>query len=108
MARSLPHLSSARSASYPRQNSVTVALREVGRLERTIFTLEWMQNPELRRRVHVGLNKGEAKNALARVVFSNRQGELRDRTFENQRFRASGLNLVVTAGVPRSSGRRSR
>jgi hypothetical protein len=34
-------------------------------LERTLFTLEWLQNPELRRRVQVGLNKGEAKNALA-------------------------------------------
>ena len=29
--------------------------------------------------------------------FFNRQGELRDRTFENQRYRASGLNLVVLA-----------
>jgi len=47
--------------------------------------------------VQVGLNKGEAKNALARAVFFNRLGELRDRTFENQRYRASGLNLVVAA-----------
>jgi len=39
----------------------------------------------------------EARNALARAVFFNRQGELRDRTFENQRYRASGLNLVVLA-----------
>jgi TnpA family transposase len=31
----------------------------------------WM-DPELRCRVHVGLNKGEAKNALARAVFFNR------------------------------------
>src|SRR5215467_13466552 len=43
------------------------------------------------------LNKGEARNALARAVCFNRQGELRDRTFENQRYRASGLNLVVLA-----------
>ena len=49
--------------------------------------------------MHVGLNKGEAKNALARAVFFNRLGELRDRTFENQRCRASGLNLVVAAIV---------
>jgi hypothetical protein len=42
---------------------------------------------------------GEAKNALARAVFFNRLGELRDRTFENQRYRASGLNLVVDAIV---------
>lgn len=34
---------------------------------------------------------------LARAVFFNRLGELRDRTFENQRHRASGLNLVSAA-----------
>jgi hypothetical protein len=49
--------------------------------------------------VQLGLNKGEAKNALARAVFFNRLGELRDRSFENQRYRASGLNLVVAAIV---------
>jgi hypothetical protein len=85
--------------AYARQNSLAVALRELGRVERTLFTLEWLQNPELRRRVQIGLNKGEAKNALARAVFFNRLGELRDRTFENQRYRASGLNLVVAAIV---------
>jgi hypothetical protein len=49
--------------------------------------------------VQVGLNKGEAKNALARAVFFNRLGEMRDRGFDNQRLRASGLNLVVAAIV---------
>jgi hypothetical protein len=53
----------------------------------------------LRRRVHAGLNKGEARNALARAVFFNRLGEIRDRSFEQQRYRASGLNLVTAAIV---------
>jgi hypothetical protein len=68
-------------------------------IARTLFTLEWLQNPELRRRVSAGLNKSEAKNALTRAVFFNRLGELRDRSFEDQRYRASGLNLVVAAIV---------
>ena len=34
---------------------------------------------------------------LARAVFFHRLGEIRDRTFENQRYRASGLNLAVAA-----------
>jgi Tn3 transposase DDE domain len=54
-------------------------------------------NSKVTHRVHVGLNKGEAKNALAKAVFFNRLGEMRDRSFENQRYRASGLNLVVAA-----------
>jgi Tn3 transposase DDE domain len=82
--------------SYPRQNSLALALRELGRLERTLFTLAWIEDPSLRRRVTAGLNKGEARNSLAKAVFFNRLGEIR-RSFENQRYRASGLNLVVAA-----------
>lgn len=85
--------------SYPRQNGLARALRELGRIERTLFTLDWLQNIELRRRVNAGLKKGEAKNTLARVVFFNRLGEMRERSFENQRYRASGLNLVIAAIV---------
>jgi TnpA family transposase len=69
----------------------------VGRIEKSLFALEWLQSPELRRRVQVGLNKGEARNALARAIFFNRLGELRDRSYEDQRHRASGLNLMVAA-----------
>ncbi len=76
-----------------------MALREIGRIERTLFTLDWLQNVELRCRVNAGLNKGEAKNTLARAVFFNRLGEMRDRSFENQRYRASCLNLVIAAIV---------
>lgn len=85
--------------SYPRQNGLAVALRELGRIERTLFILDWLQSVELRRRVHAGLNKGEARNALARAVFFNRLGEIRDRSFEQQRYRASGLNLLTAAIV---------
>lgn len=85
--------------SYPRQNGLAVALRELGRIEHTLFILDWLQSVELRRRVHAGLNKGEARNALARAVFFYRLGEIRDRSFEQQRYRASGLNLVTAAIV---------
>jgi len=59
--------------------------------------LEWMKDPELRRRSMADPIEGEARNALASAVFFNRQGDLRDRSFENQRYRASGLNLIVAA-----------
>jgi Tn3 transposase DDE domain len=62
-----------------------------------LFTLDWIKNPALRRRAQLGLNKGEARNALARAIYFCRLGEMRDRSFENQFFRASGLNLLVAA-----------
>ena len=84
-------------ASYPRQNGLAVALREIGRLERTFFTLDWIEDPALRRRNLIMLNLGESCNSLKRAVFIHRLGELRDRTLENQLYRANGLNLVVAA-----------
>ena len=49
-----------RLAAYPRQNALAKTLREIGRLERTLFTLDWISDPALRRRSNAGLNKGEA------------------------------------------------
>jgi TnpA family transposase len=92
-----PSVLMRRLAAYPRQKALAKALREIGRLERTLFTLNWISDPALRRRANAGLNKGEAHHALKRAVFFHRLGEIRDRTFENQRYRAGGLNLAVTA-----------
>lgn len=64
-----------------------------------MFILDWAQDPGLRQRVTAGLNKGEARNALARAVFFNRLGEIRDRSFEQQNYRASGLTLLTAAIV---------
>lgn len=79
-------------ASYPKQNGFAKALREIGRIERTLFMLDWFRDPGLRRRV-----QAEARNALARAVFMHRLGEIRDRGLENQSYRASGLTLLTAA-----------
>ena len=86
-------------AAVGSSNSLSRALRALGRIERTLFTLQWLSDPDLRQRSHAGLNKGEASNSLRRAVFFHRQGEIRDRTFENQSFRASGLSLITAAIV---------
>ncbi|HEY5300235.1 MAG TPA: Tn3 family transposase [Acetobacteraceae bacterium] len=80
-------------------NALSRALRALGRIERTLFMLQWLSDPALRQRSHAGLNKGEASNALRRAIFFHRQGEIRDRTFENQSFRASGLSVLTAAIV---------
>jgi TnpA family transposase len=84
-------------ASYPRQNSLALAVREFGRLERTLFMLRYIRDPSIRQRISAGLAKGESRNSMARAIFFHRLGEIRDRSYENQRYRASGLNLVVAA-----------
>jgi hypothetical protein len=76
---------------------ITAALREIGRIERTLFMLDWLELPGLRRQATVELNKGEPSNALARAVGFHRLGRLRDRAVEAQQYRASGLALVTAA-----------
>jgi hypothetical protein len=72
-------------------------LREVGRIERTLFTLRWFDDPALRRTATAELNKGEARNSLARAVACHRLGRFRDRGLENQQTRAAALNLFTAA-----------
>jgi len=86
-------------AAFSRQNRLDFALSELGRIERTLFMLDWLESPELRRRCHAGLNKGESRHELDQALFLHKQGRIVDRTFENQSYRASGLNLVTAAIV---------
>jgi len=84
-------------AAYRRQNQLDLALQELGRIERTLFMLDWLESPELRRRCHAGLNKSEQRHSLAQVICTFKQGRIADRGSEAQQFRASGLNLVIAA-----------
>ena len=84
-------------AASPRQNRLNQALREMGRIERSIFICDWLLDTKLRRRSHAILNKGESRHALARAIFLHQLGELRNRVAETMAYRASGLNLVVNA-----------
>lgn len=86
-------------AAYERQNQLDVALQEIGKIERTLFMLDWLENPELRQRCHAGLNNSEQRHVLTQAIYTFRQGRIIDRSHEAQQYRASGLNLVIAAIV---------
>lgn len=71
------------------------ALREMGRIEKTIFILDYISSETLRRKIHRGLNKGEAMNSLARSIFFGKRGELCERALQDQLQRASALNIII-------------
>ncbi len=48
-------------AAYPRRNGLAWALKEIGKIERSLFYLEWMKSPELRRRVTARSQQGRSK-----------------------------------------------
>jgi TnpA family transposase len=62
--------------AYKRQNRLDFALGEVGRIERTLFTLDWLESSSQRRACQAGLNKGEARHALAQASTSTGRGAL--------------------------------
>ncbi len=84
-------------SSYPRQNGLALALRELGRVERSLLILDWLSDPMFRRRATRELNKGESRHALAKAVHFYKQGEIRERTLQLQQYKMSGLNLVTAA-----------
>jgi hypothetical protein len=49
-----------------------VALRELGRIERTLFILDWLQSVELRRRVNAGLNEEIGQLEAVTAAFKQR------------------------------------
>ncbi len=52
----LPPTMLRKLAAYERQNQLDLALQEVGRVERTLFMLDWLESAALRRRCQAGLN----------------------------------------------------
>jgi TnpA family transposase len=86
-------------AAASKRNRLFRGLQEFGRLIKTAYLAEYLRSEELRRRVLLGLNKGESLNSLARKLFYGGQGEMRDRTYEDQLNAASSLNLLLAAIV---------
>ena len=82
-------------ASYPRQHNLAVTLREIGRVERTLFMIDWLLYVDMQWRASLGLGKGEAHHALKSALRIGRQGEIRDRTSGAQHFQIAGLNLLT-------------
>src|SRR3546814_17228939 len=69
-----PSLILNKLSAYRQQNSLAAALREVGRIERTLFTLRWFDAPALRRTVTAALTQGAARHSLARAGAFHRLG----------------------------------
>jgi TnpA family transposase len=88
-------LSMRKLAAYPRQNELAEAFNEVGKLERTVFVLNYWLDPALQQRVRRGLNKGESVFRLARAVAIGQDGEMREQELYDQMNRASCLMLLV-------------
>lgn len=89
----------SRLQAKPRKNSLTRALQEYGRLQKTLFLLRYTQDTDLRKRINRQLNKGEELHALRRAIFFANEGHIRKRHLEEQTEQALCLNLVTNAVI---------
>lgn len=95
----LPSVILRKLATYRQQNQFAAALQEFGRIERTLFLIDWLENPDIRRKTQAGLNKGESQHVLSDAIRFNNHGRLLDRTHENQTLRAKATAFVTMAIV---------
>lgn len=86
--------------AYHAESGVYKALREVGRIAKTRFLLDYFTQKQIRQRVQRSLSRVESYHALVRSLFVGQAGEIRLRELEAQVNRASCLQplaaMVIT------------
>jgi len=88
-----------RLAAYSGKNRFYRANRDLGRLFKTEFLLQYMSEPQLRGRIRRGLLKVEQLHALARDVFYGKRGRINARELQDQMNSCSCLTLIVACIV---------
>jgi TnpA family transposase len=78
-------------------SSLGKAICELGRIAKTLYLLNYVDNETYRRRILTQLNRGEARHSLARAICYGRKGEIRQRYREGQEDQLNALGLVTNA-----------
>lgn len=78
-----------------RPTKLARAVAELGRIDKTIHALTYIDDETKRRRILTQLNRGEERHKLARAVFHGKRGELRQRYREGQEDQLGALGMVV-------------
>jgi TnpA family transposase len=71
------------------------AIAEIGRVAKTMYLLNYIDDADYRRRILIQLNHGEQRHQLARAVFHGRRGQIWKKYREGQEDQLGALGLVV-------------
>ena len=74
-----------RLGTYSRKNRLYFAMRELGRVIRTGFLLQYLADAELRRTILGAMNKSEAFNGFLKWLFFGGQGIIAENRHDEQR-----------------------
>jgi TnpA family transposase len=82
-----------------RPSSLAKAIIDAGRINKTLYLLNYIDDEDYRRRILTQLNRGEGRHAVARVICHGQRGEIRKRYREGQEDQLGALGLVTNAVV---------
>ncbi|MCJ7601819.1 MAG: Tn3 family transposase [Desulfobulbaceae bacterium] len=82
-----------------RPSSLAKAIIEAGRINKTLYLLNYIDDEDYRRRILTQLNRGEGRHSVARAICHGRYGEIRKRYREGQEDQLGALGLVTNALV---------
>ncbi|HBQ4057457.1 Tn3 family transposase [Klebsiella pneumoniae] len=82
-----------------RPSGLAQAIMEVGRVNKTLYLLNYIDDEDYRRRILTQLNRGEGRHAVARAICYGQRGEIRKRYREGQEDQLGALGLVTNAVV---------
>ena len=82
-----------------RPSSLARAIIEAGRINKTLYLLNFINDKDYRRRILTQLNRGEGRHAVARVICHGQRGEIRKRYREGQENQLGSLGLVTNAVI---------
>lgn len=92
-----------RLGTYSRKNKLYFAFRELGRVVRTVFLLDYIDSLELRQMVHSATNKCEEFNGFLKRSFFGSEGIIAENIQHEQRkvvkYNQLVANLIILHNV---------
>jgi len=80
-----------------RPSSLTQSIIEVGRINKTIYLLNYIGDEGYRRHILRQLNRGEGRHVVARIICHGQRGEIHKRYREGQEDQLGALGLITNA-----------
>lgn len=80
-------------------SNLAKAIIDAGRINKTLYLLNYINDEDYRRKILTQLNRGEERHSVARAIFYGRCGEIRKPYREGQEDQLGALGLVLNAAV---------
>ena len=85
--------------SSERPSGLTQAIIEAGKINKTLYLLNYIDDEDYRRRILTQLSRGESRHAVTRAICQGQKGKIRKRYQDVQEDQLGALGLVTNTVV---------